>query len=108
MMWNGTEWVDATEGGNVWEIWNDGTSDFIRPKYAYDVIPQSDGASQLGTADYRWQNVFTQDIDLSNEGGANDVDGTWGSYLIQEGEDDLFLINRRSGKKFKFMLEEVK
>jgi hypothetical protein len=108
MMWNGTEWVDATEGGNVWEIWNDGTSDFIRPKYAYDVIPQSDGASQLGTADYRWQNVFTQDIDLSNEGGANDVDGTWGSYLIQEGEDDLFLINRRNGKKYKFMLEEVK
>ena len=49
-----------------------------------------------------------QDIDLSNEGGANDIDGTWGSYLIQEGEDDLFIINRRNGKKFKFMLEEVK
>ena len=107
-MWNGTEWVEAQDGGNVWEVWNDGTDDYIRAKYAYDVIPLSNGASRLGTGDYRWKNVFMQDIDLSNEGGANDVDGTWGSYLIQEGEDDLFIINRRNGKKFKFMLEEVK
>ncbi len=107
-MWNGTEWVEAQDGGNVWEVWNDGTDDYIRAKYAYDVIPLSNGASRLGTKDYRWKNVFMQDIDLSNEGGANDVDGTWGSYLIQEGEDDLFIINRRNGKKFKFMLEEVK
>ena len=31
-------------------------------------------------------------------GSTNDVDGTWGNYTIQEGEDDLFLINRRNGK----------
>lgn len=107
-MWNGTEWVEAQDGGNVWEVWNDGTDDYIRAKYAYDVIPLSNGASRLGAEDYRWKNVFMQDIDLSNEGGSNDIDGTWGSYLIQEGEDDLFIINRRNGKKFKFMLEEVK
>jgi len=107
-MWNGTEWVDAQSGGNTWEVWNDGTDDFIRAKYAYDVIPLSNGSSRLGTEAFRWKNVFMQDIDLSNEGGSNDIDGTWGSYLIQEGEDDLFIINRRNGKKFKFMLEEVK
>ena len=29
--------------------------------------------------------TFTLDIDLSNEArGGNDVDGTWGSYTIQE------------------------
>jgi len=44
---------------------------------------------------------------MSNEGSANDVDGTWGSYTIQEGEDDLFLLNRRNGKKYKFNLTEV-
>ena len=38
---------------------------------------------------------------------ANDVDGTWGDYTIQEGESDLFLINNRSGKKYKFNLTEV-
>ena len=46
-------------------------------------------------------------MQLSNEGSQNDVDGTWGNYTIQEGETDLFLINRRTGKKYKFMLEEV-
>ena len=40
-------------------------------------------------------------------GSSNDVDGTWGSYTIQEGAEDLFLINKRSGKKFKFNLTEV-
>ena len=53
----------------------------------------------------------TSDISLSNESkkdeGGNDVDGTWGDYTIQEGESDLFLINNRSGKKYKFNLTEV-
>ena len=45
---------------------------------------------------------------LSNESSSgNDVDGTWGNYTIQEGESDLFLINNRSGKKYKFLLQEV-
>ena len=44
---------------------------------------------------------------MSNEGSVNDVDGTWGKYTIQEGENDLFLINRRNGKKYKFNLTEV-
>ena len=43
----------------------------------------------------------------SNEGGKNTVDGTWGSYTIQEGENDLFLLNNRNGKKYKFNLTEV-
>ena len=44
---------------------------------------------------------------LSNEGSSNDVDGSWGSYVIQEGKNDLFLINNRNGKKYKFNLTEV-
>ena len=46
-------------------------------------------------------------LNFVNEGMSNDVDGTWGDYTIQEGENDLFLLNRRNGKKFKFMLQEV-
>jgi len=61
----------------------------------------------LGASSLRWRNVYTNDLNLSNEGGANDVDGTWGSWTIQEGEDDLFLLNRRNGKKYKFNLTEV-
>ena len=71
------------------------------------IIPVADGELSLGSPSNRWDYVYTNDLCLSNEGSKNDVDGTWGSYVIQEGEEDLFLINKRSGKKFKFVLEEV-
>ena len=71
------------------------------------LLPISTNTSDLGNSSYRWRNLYTNDLNLSNEGGTNDVDGTWGSYTIQEGEDDLFLINKRNGKKYKFNLTEV-
>lgn len=70
-----------------------------------DLVSQN--ASDLGSFSQRWGNIFTNDLHLSNEGSQNDIDGTWGNYTIQEGENDLFLINRRNGKKYKFVLQEV-
>ena len=70
-------------------------------------VPADNNAQDLGTSSTRWRNVYTNDLNLSNEGSSNDVDGTWGSWTIQEGEDDLFLLNRRNGKKYKFALTEV-
>ena len=70
-------------------------------------MPTADVGGDLGSTTNRWANVYTADMQLSNEGSQNDIDGTWGKYTIQEGESDLFLINRRTGKKYKFMLEEV-
>ena len=72
-----------------------------------DVIPGSNNSQDLGSSSLRWANVFTNDLNLSNKGSTNSVDGTWGSYTIQEGENDLFLINKRNGKKYKFNLTEV-
>lgn len=73
-----------------------------------NVIPDGNGTRDLGATAKRWANLYTSDLDLSNEArGGNDVDGTWGSYTIQEGENDLFLINRRNGKKYKFVLQEI-
>ncbi len=72
------------------------------------VTPGGDNTQDLGSASKRWRNIYTGDLQLSNEGSSNEIDGTWGNYTIQEGEEELFLINRRSGKKFKFVLEEVK
>ena len=71
------------------------------------IRPGSNNTNDLGTTSDRWRNIYTNDLNLSNEGGANDVDGTWGSYTIQEGAEDLFLVNKRSGKKYKFNLTEV-
>ena len=70
-------------------------------------VPAANNTYDLGETGNRWRNVYTNDLNLSNEGGTNDVDGTWGSWTIQEGEDDLFLLNRRNGKKYKFNLSEV-
>jgi len=73
-----------------------------------NLLPEANGTRDLGATGTRWANLYTSDIDLSNEAkGGNEVDGTWGSYTIQEGENDLFLINRRTGKTFKFVLEEI-
>jgi hypothetical protein len=107
----GEQWLDTSSASPVLKIWDgqewlEASKDMSSVKD--NVIPETDCIYDLGSPTHRWGNLFTCDIDLSNEGGMNDVDGTWGSYLIQEGEDDLFLINRRSGKKFKFVLQEVK
>lgn len=72
-----------------------------------NVIPTTDAVHNLGSSTKRWANIYSADLQLSNEGSSNDIDGTWGAYTIQEGEENLYLINRRSGKKFKFILEEV-
>ena len=72
------------------------------------IIPDGDGTRDLGASGTRFANVYSSDVDLSNEArGGNTVDGTWGSYLIEEGENDLFLKNRRTGKQYKFCLQEV-
>ena len=110
---------------NNWGIfYNEGSPDFIEfrtggsttSKIALDTgeihsshhYPNTDNAHDLGSASKRWRFVYTTDLQLSNENtGGNEVDGTWGNYTIQEGEDDLFLINKRSGKKYKFNLTEV-
>ena len=56
----------------------------------------------------RWRNLYTQDLQLSNEStGGNDVDGTWGNWTLQEGENDIFMINNRTNKKFKINMTEV-
>ena len=72
-----------------------------------NVTPASDNSSNLGSSTLRWANIYSADLHCSNKGSKNDVDGTWGDYTIQEGESDLFLINNRSGKKYKFNLTEV-
>ena len=75
---------------------------------AGNIVPNSNGTRNLGSNGVRWANIYTSDLDLSNQAkGGNSIDGSWGSYLIEEGENDLFLKNRRTGKTYKFMLQEV-
>ena len=73
-----------------------------------NVEPDENGQRNLGKPARRFANIYSSDLDLSNQAkGGNSVDGTWGSYLIEEGEEHLYLTNRRSGKRYRFMLEEL-
>jgi hypothetical protein len=72
------------------------------------ITPGADNEQDFGSTSKRWASIYTGDLHLSNENSkANDVDGTTGNWTIQEGENDLYIINNKSGKKFKFSLEEV-
>ena len=74
-----------------------------------NIIPESDATYNIGSLTNRWDNVFTTDLHLSNQNkpAGNDVDGTNGNWTIQEGADDLFLINNITGKRYSFVLREV-
>ena len=75
--------------------------------FSNHVLPNANDTYDLGSSSQRWRNVYTNDLNLSNEGNSNDVDGTWGDWTLQEGETDVFMINNRSGKKYKIKLEEI-
>ena len=73
-----------------------------------NVEPEDDNSQNLGASGKRWANVYTGDMHLNNMNtGGNEVDGSEGHWTMQEGSDDLFLINRNTGKKYKFNLTEV-
>jgi hypothetical protein len=82
-----------------------------------NIMPDADDSHDLGSSTKRWRNIFTGDLQLSNVvlpsntdepvGIGNEVDGTQGTWTIQEGANDLFIINRVNGKKYKFNLTEV-
>jgi len=95
--------IKRASNTKVFEVFNNGIL-----KIYGNIIPQTDNAYDLGSSSLGWRNIYTNDLNLSNmKSDGNDVDGTKGSWTIQEGKDDLFLINRTNGKKYKFKLEMV-
>jgi hypothetical protein len=62
------------------------------------LAPNATNTYDLGTSSLRWRNIYTNDLHLSNG---------IGDYTVVEGEEDLFLVNNKSGKTFKFALIEV-
>ena len=72
------------------------------------TLPGSDDAYDLGSSTKRFRFIYTTDLQLSNENtGGNEVDGTEGNWTLQEGEDDIYMINRKNGKRYKIKMEEV-
>ena len=69
--------------------------------------PHVNATYDLGISGKAWRNLYVNDAHFSNEGHSNSVDGTWGSWTLQEGENDIFMINNRTGKKYAITMKEV-
>jgi hypothetical protein len=73
------------------------------------IVPGANDTYDLGAVGNVWRNIYTGDLHLSNKAKneGNMVDGTKGSWTLQEGKNDIFLINNVSNEKFKLKLEKI-
>jgi len=62
------------------------------------IVPSEDSAHTLGTDTKRWAHVYTGDLHLRNERG---------DWTILEEPDFLCVINNKTGKKYKMMLQPI-
>ena len=74
-----------------------------------NIIPGANDTYDLGALGNVWRNLYTGDLHLSNQAKnqGNVVDGTKGNWTLQEGKDNIFLINNISGEKFKINLSKI-
>ena len=63
------------------------------------ITPTTDNTISLGSASKRYANIYTNDLHLANERG---------DWTIVEEEEYLSIRNNKSGKLFKFVLQEIK
>jgi hypothetical protein len=97
------QWRVVTSGAERFEV------NSTNITAARDFVPGSNDTYDLGASGNVWRNLYTGDLHLSNEAKSegNAVDGTKGNWTIQEGAEDLYILNNKSGKKYKFKLEEM-
>ena len=73
-----------------------------------DLLPDTDDTRNLGSAALGFANIYACDMHFSNNAeNPNSVDGTWGDWTLQEGEENIYMLNNRTGKKYKINLTEV-
>jgi len=63
-----------------------------------NAFPPADNVHDLGGAANRWSNVYTGDLHLENDRG---------SYTLVEELEYLSIRNNKTGKLYKFVLEEI-
>ena len=86
---------NSAAGDYVWEVTG---TEKMRLGSTGNLLPGANNSMDLGSTSKRWANIYTSDLHLKNEVG---------DWTVEEGENDLFITNNKTGKKFKFKLEEV-
>ena len=109
----GVTWTATDKGTKV--LYSDGTniveglSSVGAVTATGHLVPGTTDTYDLGASDNVWRNIYTGDLHLSNKfkEKGNIVDGTKGNWTLQEGENDIFMINNISGEKFKINLSKI-
>ena len=63
-----------------------------------DIVPGTNAGSNLGSSGLRFNNVYVSDLHMQNDRG---------HYTLIEEEEYLSIRNNKSGKLYKFVLEEI-
>ena len=109
----GVTWTATDKGTKV--LYSDGTnvleglSSTGNLTATGNIVPGTNDAYDLGASGNVWRNLYTGDLHLSNlaKNKGNSIDGTKGDWTLQEGKDDIFIVNNISGEKFKINLSKV-
>ena len=67
-------------------------------KMSGSILPGEHNVHDLGGPSNHWANIYTGDLHLKNDRG---------DYTIIEEEDYLSLRNNKTGKMYKFVLQEI-
>jgi hypothetical protein len=99
--------IQNSENAGI-ELWTNNTARTLLTNNGH-LEPYASNTYDLGSTSKVWRNIYTSDFHMTNEGldKGNDIDGTKGSWTFQEGEENLYLINNKNGKKYKFNLTEI-
>ena len=101
---NGTNVIDVTE--NLSDLGAIATGAITATGH---IVPGANDTYDLGASGNVWRNIYTGDLHLNNEHKekGNIVDGSKGSWTLQEGSDNIYLINNKSNEKFRLKLEKI-
>jgi hypothetical protein len=81
--------------GRIRELVNQSVQEFL---VSANIIPATDGGATLGSSEKGFANCYLNDLHLKNERG---------DWTIVEEEEYLSIRNNKTGKLYKFVLEEV-
>ena len=101
-------YISGGSSGDYSFIFRHNSNDRVYIKSNGTIWPTYNNSADLGLSNRRWANIYVQDMHFSNgEDNPNKVDGTWGDWTLQEGEDNVYMLNNRNGKKYKMNLTEI-
>ena len=109
----GITWGTADKGKKI--LYSDGTnvlealSSTGALRVSGHILPGVNDTYDLGASNNVFRDIYTGDLHLTNrfKEKGNVVDGTKGHWTLQEGENDIFIINNISGEKFKINLSKI-